>query len=135
MPLSRDTITIALAQAGIALGHDLKLGPKDAVGLVIDGAEIVVEWIEPSRCAAVHTRLELPNVLVGPDLALLLMQAHLAGASTHGCTFWLAPDNSVRVGALLLGPSCGPDELIEALQRVMTISTGDTRGFISPTED
>ena len=124
MPLERSTLEAALKAAGERAGQPLELNSAGSVGLAVgpERTEVVIDWVEKGGCAAVHAALSLPEGVDLHQAARVLMQAHLAGAATRGCTFWLVPDGSVRVGALLLGPTCGEEEVLEAVGRVVEVA-------------
>lgn len=120
-PRLRQDLDRALSGLGRHLGLPLRLDRRDAVGLRIGGVaeDITVEWVPSGQCVAVHTAA--PRVLAqlpAEGIALQLMQWHLVGALSSGCTYWMTPDAQVRIGALLLGPGLEEESLLDAIGRV-----------------
>lgn len=121
MSTLRHALDEALVALSAQLGQPIALNEAGAVGLSLGepAVEVIIEWIEPGECVAVHAAVALPAPISDNDGgATTLLKAHAAGAGTRGCAFFLLPDGTVRLGATLLGPSLSVEGLIEAIRRV-----------------
>lgn len=117
----RVSLESALVDVSARIGQDARLGGNDGVAFRIGSppVDVAVEWIGPGRCIAVHAPFLLPRQVLGEaTLPLELLKAHLAGAGTGGCSFWMTPEGLVRVGVTLIGPRTDVDQVLEAIGRV-----------------
>lgn len=117
----REDLESALASIARAVGTPLKLSAEGRCGLRIGGfrQDIVIEWIEPVACVAVHAAAP-PELTRDPPhrLAATLMLLQVGGVATRGCALWLLPDHGLRVALTLVGPTLDDAQLLEAIGRV-----------------
>ncbi len=111
-----------LSQLSRHVGKPLALDKTGRCTFVIGGfsAPITVEWVEEARLVAVHTAtLEDQSGAPPASMSHKLIKIHAFGGLTLGCQYWRLPDETLRVGTLLFGPTLGEDELLEAIGRVV----------------
>lgn len=125
MPDLRKALEQAITDVGRRIGQDLRLSSEGAIGVRIGdpSVELVIEWIDPAACVAVHAAFAVPPGLGSDAVATALMKSHLGGVGTRGCSFWMLPDESFRVGLTLVGPQLGDEDLLEAMSRVATVAS------------
>jgi prephenate dehydrogenase len=102
-------------------GADPSLAAASAVAIPVDDHDVVIEYVQAGHFA-VHAAMAGVTNPVDDAQAAFLMMAHLAGAGTRGCSFWLTPDRHVRVGLCVLGPDFVPAALADAVERVASVA-------------
>ncbi len=120
----RTALDGSLLELGARIGHALELDDDGAVALQCcePPSDVVIEWIDAASCVAIHAPFPVPPSVDRAALAGVLLKCHLAGAATAGCSFWMLPDESVRVGFVLAGTALGVDQLVEAIGRVSHVA-------------
>lgn len=118
----KDALESTLSQLSRHIGKKLALDKTGRCNFIVGGftAPVTIEWVEESRLVAIHTATleDHPSAKL-TSMSHKLLKLHAFGGLTLGCQYWRLPDDTLRVGTVLFGPTLGEDELLEAIGRVV----------------